>query len=232
MEEQIRADLNNPNLLNTFAMLGNYLKEERKKNGVDLNKTFDQCMKEASGIEDPVKRVNTAMANYTLEILKTMPLENRCIYVLNKLNKAFMDKIDESQINWDKINEILFSSPLENDYNLCESVHTAEEVSHLLMSIRESYILGGPWYKKTCKTCGEEFYLTKDEITYFVTKGLHVPKRCKNCIMESKGQESYRQRQQREERERKAVRASFLPEDNRTAVQVAFDNAKKQKKGN
>jgi len=227
MEEQMTAK----DKLTTFAMLGQMYKEEREKRGITLEKTFEQCIDESKDIEDPVKRLQSAMSNYAEVILKTMPLENRCNYILNKLSSAIADNIDESQFNWDKINQILFNNPLDYDYNLCESVHSIKELNELRMRIIESSVFDGPWYKIKCKNCKDTFYLSQGELNSYLKKGLQIPKRCKNCIMESKGQESYRQKKQREEKEREAVRKSFLPEDNRSAMQIAFENAKKKKKG-
>jgi len=123
----------------------------------------------------------------------------------------------------------LFDNPLEYDYNLCKSVHTIKDIVDLRSSIVESEILGGPWYRRKCKVCGDSFCLSKGELISYIDKGLQLPKRCKNCIIESKGQESPRQRKVREEKEREAVRKSFLPEDNRSAMEVAFENAKRRK---
>jgi len=231
MEEQIRREPTYPDIA-TLALLGSIHREQAKKAGFNLDGVFERCMKDASNIEDPVDRVQTALSNYTWEVLKTMPLLNRCNFILNKLSNAEDDKIDESQLNWEKINKMLFDEPLPYDYNLCKSVHTIKDIRELWMSINESSILGGPWYTQRCKTCKETFTLSLDEITFYAKKELNVPKRCKNCIMESKGQESYRQRKQREDKEREEVRKALLPEDNRTAMEIAFENAKKQKKGN
>lgn len=35
--------------------------------------------------------------------------------------------------------------------------------------------------KQTCKQCGKEFELTQGEISFYESKGLDLPKRCKEC---------------------------------------------------
>ena len=35
--------------------------------------------------------------------------------------------------------------------------------------------------KVTCKDCGKEFTLTEGEIEFYKSKGLNLPKRCKEC---------------------------------------------------
>ncbi len=35
--------------------------------------------------------------------------------------------------------------------------------------------------KRTCKQCGKEFELTESEISFYESKGLDLPKRCKEC---------------------------------------------------
>jgi len=231
MKEQIRREPTYPDIA-TLAMLGSIHQEQAKKAGFNLEGSFERCMKDAKHIEDPVDRVQTALSNYTLEVLKTMPLLNRCNFILNKISNAEADNIDESQLNWEKINKMLFGDPLAYDYNLCKSVRTIKDIRELWMDINTSSILGVPWYRQRCKTCKETFTLSLDEIGFYAKKELNVPKRCKNCIIESKGQESPRQRKQREDKEREEVRKSFLPEDNRSAMEIAFEKAKKQKKGN
>jgi len=224
-------DFNNPNSLSTLHMIGSLYREEMKKQGINLDKIFEKCMEETKDIEDPIKRLQVATEKYTLEMLKTMPLENRCNFVLNKITKAKDDNVDEKSFNWERINEMLFNSPLKYDFNLYDSVSTVNEITELLMTIREREIFGGGWYKQKCKTCGEIFYLDKSEIVFYIEKDLHIPKRCKNCIMESKGQESYRQKKIREEKERENVRKQFLPESKKSIMQEAIENAMREKKG-
>lgn len=40
--------------------------------------------------------------------------------------------------------------------------------------------------KRTCKQCGAEFTLSEDEIAFYRSKNLHLPKRCEKCRRENK----------------------------------------------
>jgi len=40
--------------------------------------------------------------------------------------------------------------------------------------------------KRICKQCGAEFILTQEEIAFYKSKNLHIPKRCEKCRMENK----------------------------------------------
>lgn len=40
--------------------------------------------------------------------------------------------------------------------------------------------------KRTCKQCGAEFTLSQEEIAFYQSKNLHLPKRCENCRRENK----------------------------------------------
>lgn len=40
--------------------------------------------------------------------------------------------------------------------------------------------------KRICKQCGAEFTLTQDEISFYQSKNLHIPKRCEKCRIENK----------------------------------------------
>lgn len=40
--------------------------------------------------------------------------------------------------------------------------------------------------KRTCKQCGAEFTLSADEIAFYRSKNLHLPKRCEKCRRENK----------------------------------------------
>ena len=41
--------------------------------------------------------------------------------------------------------------------------------------------------KRTCKQCGKEFELSENEISFYKSKGLELPKRCKECRDKNKG---------------------------------------------
>lgn len=41
--------------------------------------------------------------------------------------------------------------------------------------------------KRTCKQCGKEFELSESEVSFYKSKGLELPKRCKSCREKNKG---------------------------------------------
>ncbi len=47
--------------------------------------------------------------------------------------------------------------------------------------------------KRTCKQCGKEYILTQQEIDFYNSKGLDLPKRCKECRELNKKQEGKKQ---------------------------------------
>lgn len=50
--------------------------------------------------------------------------------------------------------------------------------------------------KKICKQCGKEFELSESEISFYKSKGLELPKRCKSCRNKNKGQSNSSQAKQ------------------------------------
>ncbi|MDE7268496.1 MAG: zinc-ribbon domain containing protein [Lachnospiraceae bacterium] len=51
--------------------------------------------------------------------------------------------------------------------------------------------------KRTCKQCGKEFELPESEISFYKSKGLELPKRCKSCREKNKGYSSQTGQQQK-----------------------------------
>ena len=62
--------------------------------------------------------------------------------------------------------------------------------------------------KRTCKQCGKEFELSESEISFYKSKGLELPKRCKSCRDKNKGV------QQSSEQKQKIVSASQSGQSN------------------
>ena len=101
----------------------------------------------------------------------------RCNFILNSTQNY-----KDEEINWEKVNEILHSkSDILYDYNIFSEITSREE----LLLLRENAIcasLGyGPFHKKKCKACGNDFYLNFGEIEFFQNKGLKMPCRCIYC---------------------------------------------------
>jgi len=226
----------NPSL-STYALLGSIAQEHYKKQGIDLNAMMQECMDRAKDIKDPMERINAGFDNYKIEFLKVHPLFFRCNYILNVVSaaKAKIGDDFEKDIDWEKVNNILFGNYIPYDFNLVSSVSSLMDIVSLRERIVESEILDMAWYKQTCKICGEEFYLSKGELNFYFKNALNTPKRCKNCIKESKGQESVRQRVNKEKKEmekiqkNKELHEKLYPNDGKTEMQRAFEKAQKEK---
>ena len=119
------------------------------------------------------------------ETLKKMPLWMKCNYVLNKIYSTFerIGKEDESIISWEKINSILKNSNDKYQYNLFGFISSISELKDLRMDVLSAELLesGLPYYKSVCKTCKNEFTLSKRELLYFLNRDLKVPCRCYYC---------------------------------------------------
>lgn len=117
--------------------------------------------------------------------LKGMPIWMKCNFLLNTIYQKEEVTIDElnQQIDWDKINELLKDSTLDIDYNIFDRINSIEELENLRMSSTTASIpeFNEPYYKKVCKTCGDEFTLTVGEVNWFKKKDLQLPCKCYYC---------------------------------------------------
>lgn len=99
--------------------------------------------------------------------------------------QAQISKMNPQDVNWDRVNEFIRSS---GTYDYCYNViepqfHSLDEMvvwqeQNLMAGIDSHYY---PYREIKCKDCGETFYLTSDEVDWFINKGLSIPKRCKKC---------------------------------------------------
>lgn len=62
--------------------------------------------------------------------------------------------------------------------------------------------------KKICKQCGKEFELSESEISFYKSKGLELPKRCKSCRDKNKGQSNSNRNNSQAKQEQEIVSAS------------------------
>lgn len=124
-----------------------------------------------------VKDVQNWLASIEEETLKKMPVWMKCNFLLNK--------ITEHQVNvsWDKVNKILKESYIKYDFNDFKEVTSVEELAEVAANAREATVpeFNMPYYRQKCKTCSEDFTLTRKEIDYFTNNKLFVPKRCYYC---------------------------------------------------
>ena len=113
--------------------------------------------------------------------LKCSPVSMRVVYLLNITAKAEEKGVPDSKIDWNKVYESLTKYPIQYDFNNFEK---PENIADLL-SIHEKIIFANFdmefWRKEVCVDCHKTFYLRKGEITFFVSRKLIVPKRCKSC---------------------------------------------------
>lgn len=68
--------------------------------------------------------------------------------------------------------------------------------------------------KKICKQCGKEFELSESEISFYKSKGLELPKRCKSCRDKNKGQSNSNRNNSQAKQEQEIVSASQSSQKN------------------
>lgn len=68
--------------------------------------------------------------------------------------------------------------------------------------------------KKICKQCGKEFELSESEISFYKSKGLELPKRCKSCRNKNKGQSNSNRNSSQAKQEQEIVSASQSSQKN------------------
>ena len=84
-------------------------------------------------------------------------------------------------LDWDEVNEILRDDSKVKGYNLFEDVKTPDDLETVYTdAVAAEYSLA-PLRKEVCKKCGAEFYLWQDDMDWFKSKGLSIPKTCKKC---------------------------------------------------
>lgn len=68
--------------------------------------------------------------------------------------------------------------------------------------------------KKICKQCGKEFELSESEISFYKSKGLELPKRCKSCRNKNKGQSNNNRNSSQAKQEQKLVSVAQSSQNN------------------
>lgn len=113
--------------------------------------------------------------------IRKMPLWMRMNYYNNKLSKAINEGHKDEEVKWGYINEMLIKDLSIFDYNMFKPVYSFEGFSILRFDIISASEGIGPWHKHKCKDCGEDFYMTINEVMFYRDKELQLPKRCKEC---------------------------------------------------
>lgn len=116
-----------------------------------------------------------------IKALKKFPLWMRMNWFSNQMNKAILDKHEETEFNWDFINEMCTNDLGQFDCNMYEPVQTVEEFEKQRFDIIAASEGIGVWQKHKCKDCGNEFYMDYSEVHFFEKKDLNLPKRCHEC---------------------------------------------------
>lgn len=138
-------------------------------------------IKEKSSNEQLNETVRNLFAEAERNALNKMPMWMRYNYVLNQIGKALQSGHTENDINWDAVNERLYTNILPYDNTMYKKVTTLDELRSAREQCIEASILNMPWHKSRCKECHKEFTISYNEVQFFENKGLQLPKRCKCC---------------------------------------------------
>lgn len=133
---------------------------------------------------DEQKTINDAAALIREEVDKVLlssPMWMRFNYLCNSVGNGIKQGFTEADINWDKVNEILTTNVNEYDFNAFDRIETPEQLVWESTRCRSASICDDIWQKHTCKDCGEPFLMTYNEVHFYESKNLHIPKRCKAC---------------------------------------------------
>lgn len=125
--------------------------------------------------------VRNLFAEAERSALNKMPMWMRYNYILNQIGQALEDGHTESDINWDAVNERLYTNILPYDNTMHKKVTTLDELRSARSQCIEAAIIDMPWHKGRCKDCHKEFTISYNEVEFFEHKGLPLPKRCKCC---------------------------------------------------
>ena len=136
--------------------------------------------------EEAVKSINAKMRDIFNEAFKGLPMWAKLGYLANSVSMACKEG-RESEIDWDRINTVATENISETDFNAFERFTCPDDLYRANENCRVASLLDLNWRKETCKSCGKTFYLTYEELEYFLKKGLSSPKRCRVCRADRKG---------------------------------------------
>jgi hypothetical protein len=102
-----------------------------------------------------------------------------------KINEIFDNgPIKEDEIDWDDILQLChtYASNFGGFNIFPEKINNYEDFLNLRLNMVDAIIGGNqPLIVRTCRDCGEIFYIYKSEKEFYDEKGLALPKRCKSC---------------------------------------------------
>lgn len=96
---------------------------------------------------------------------------------------SLMDKgVQETDLDWDFINQILETGRDPYDFDIYEKPITSFKALNdaRLLCIQNS-ILNMAWHERVCVDCGETFHINYSESNFFKEKGMVLPKRRREC---------------------------------------------------
>lgn len=135
---------------------------------------FDKVMED--DIPDPMQKLGKAIREVLKEMIKDSPMWMRFNFITHGIAER-----KEEEIDWDNVNNILRNNIDKYDFNAFEKITSKQELYNTIFNCNAASMNIGAWYKDTCKECGEEFYMTRGEISFFERKDFNLPKRCKDC---------------------------------------------------
>ena len=130
--------------------------------------------------EQSLKDINKKMGEIFNEVFKTLPTWVKLGNLVRAVRKECREG-RESELDWDLINTRATESIGETDFNAFERFTCPNDLYRAFENCQTASILDLNWRKVTCKGCGKTFYLTHEEMEYFLDKGLSIPKRCRAC---------------------------------------------------
>ena len=137
--------------------------------------------------EENKRKMQEIFHQIEMETLEKMPLWMRLNYFCYKLSKAFKNGHKDEDVKWDYINEMCTKNLCAFDYNLYKPVYSFADFDEQRGRVICADAGITPWQKHKCKDCGQEFYMTHNEVMFFQEKELNLPKRCSGCRNKRKG---------------------------------------------
>lgn len=95
----------------------------------------------------------------------------------------------EADIDWTKVNDILFGNIDQYDFNVIDEIHTIDDLEDIIYRVNAASFMDNiPWRRCKCKDCGSTFYMSRGEVEFYQKKKLDIPKRCAPCRAKRKAQ--------------------------------------------
>lgn len=139
-----------------------------------FREVFDAEFKKEEG--DPIERLHRAMRASQRDMLEHFPVWMKFNFIANTSYKK-----EDSEIDWNYVNEMLHKNLAEDDYNCFGRIESKEQFAEEYNKLIDAQLDFAPFRKCVCKQCKDEFTLNFGEIESYQRKGLKLPKRCRYC---------------------------------------------------